>query len=133
MDKQSAEKHDSRVSFKVIKGGVTAAKGFRANAVTAGVKNPTAERLDLMLIASDTPCVSDGVFTTNSVKAAPVRLCQQNLKLGSDIRAIVANSGNANACTGLTGIQHAKAMTKGVAEKLGLKMRQVMVGSTGII
>lgn len=133
MDPHLPEESDTRVPFKVIDGGVTAAKGFRANAVTAGVKNPTAERLDLMLIASDTPCVTDGVFTTNAVKAAPVRLCQQNLKLGSDIRAIVANSGNANACTGLTGIHHAKAMTKGVAEKLGLKMRQVMVGSTGII
>ena len=134
MDKHCQEEDNcARVAFKVIDGGVTAARGFRANAVNAGVKNPNAERLDLALIMSDTPCVTDGVFTTNAVKAAPVRLCQQNLKLGSDIRAIVANSGNANACTGLTGIHHAKAMTKGVAEKLGLKMRQVMVGSTGII
>jgi len=127
------EESCARVPFKVIKGGVTAAKGFRANAVNAGVKNPAADRLDLALIVSDSPAVCDAVFTTNSVKAAPVRLCQQHLKLGSDIRAIIANSGNANACTGLTGIQHAKAMTKGAAEKLGLKMRQVMVGSTGII
>ena len=133
MDNDCFEEKCQRVAFKVVDGGVTAAKGFRANAVTAGVKNPTATRLDLALIASDTPCVTEGLFTTNAVKAAPVRLCQQHLKLGHDVRAIIANSGNANACTGLTGIQHAKAMVKGTAEKLGLKMRQVMVGSTGII
>ncbi len=133
MDKLSSEEYCARVPFKVVEGGVTAAKGFRANAVTAGVKNPTAERLDVALIVSDSPAVCDAVFTTNAVKAAPVRLCQQHLKLGSDIRAIIANSGNANACTGLPGIQHAKAMAKGAADKLGLKMRQVMVASTGII
>ena len=133
MDTNCLEEPLSRVPFKIVNGGVTAAKGFRANAVNAGVKNPNAERLDLALIVSDTPAVTDGLFTTNSVKAAPVRLCQQHLKLGSDVRAIIANSGNANACTGLTGIQDAKAMAKGTAEKLGLKMRQVLVGSTGII
>ncbi len=124
---------ECRVPFKEIKGGVTAAKGFRASAITCGIKNPTATRLDLALIVSDAPTVCDGVFTTNSVKAAPVRLCQQHLKAGTDIRAIIANSGNANACTGLVGIQHAKAMAKGAAEQLGLRMKQVMVGSTGII
>lgn len=124
---------ECRVPFKEIKGGVTAAKGFRASAITCGIKNPTATRLDLALIVSDAPTVCDGIFTTNSVKAAPVRLCQQHLKAGTDIRAIIANSGNANACTGLVGIQHAKAMAKGAAEQLGLRMKQVMVGSTGII
>ncbi len=123
----------NRVHFNIIKGGVTAAKGFRAHAVSAGIKNPAVERLDLALIVSDHPTVTDGVFTTNAVKAACVRLCQQHLKAGSDIRAIIANSGNANACTGVQGIQDAKAMTKVTAEKLGLKMKQVLVGSTGII
>jgi glutamate N-acetyltransferase / amino-acid N-acetyltransferase len=123
----------NRVPFKVIEGGVTAAKGFRANAVSAGIKNPAIERLDLAIIVSDHPTVTDAVFTTNAVKAACVRLSQQHLKSGSDIRAIIANSGNANACTGMQGIQDAKAMTKGAAEKLGLKMKQVLVGSTGII
>lgn len=130
---KSPECTESRVAFKEIKGGVTAAKGFRASGTTCGVKNPTATRLDLALIVSDAPTVCDGVFTTNAVKAAPVRLCQQHLKAGSDIRAIIANSGNANACTGIVGIQHAKAMAKGAAEQLGLRMKQVMVGSTGII
>jgi glutamate N-acetyltransferase/amino-acid N-acetyltransferase len=112
---------------------VTAAKGFRANAVSAGIKNPEVERLDLAIIVSDHPTVTDAVFTTNAVKAACVRLSQLHLKAGSDIRAIIANSGNANACTGVQGIRDAKAMTKGAAEKLGLKMKQVLVGSTGII
>ena len=129
----TTNREECRVPFKEIKGGVTAAKGFRATAITCGIKNPTATRLDLALIVSDAPTVCDGVFTTNAVKAAPVRLCQQHLKAGTDIRAIIANSGNANACTGLVGIQHAKAMAKGAAEQLGLRMKQVMVGSTGII
>jgi glutamate N-acetyltransferase/amino-acid N-acetyltransferase len=129
----TTNREECRVPFKEIKGGVTAAKGFRATAITCGIKNPTATRLDLALIVSDAPTVCDGVFTTNAVKAAPVRLCQQHLKAGTDIRAIIANSGNANACTGLVGIQHAKAMAKGAAEHLGLRMKQVMVGSTGII
>jgi len=121
-----------RVPFKVIDGGVTAAKGFRAAAVNCGVKNPEATRLDLALIVSDAPTVTDAVFTTNKVRAACVRVCQQHIK-ESDTRAIIANSGNANACTGVQGIQDAKAMTKAVAEELGVKMRQVLVCSTGII
>lgn len=132
-----ALKHDDdpckgRTPFKVIDGGVTAAKGFRASAVTCGIKNPEATRLDLALIVSDTPTVTDAVFTTNKVRAACVRVCQQHIK-DSDTRAIIANSGNANACTGVQGIQDAKAMTKAVAEEIGVKARQVLVCSTGII
>ena len=132
-----AHKHDydpckGRTPFEVIEGGVTAAKGFRASAVSCGIKNPEATRLDLALIVSDTPTVTDAVFTTNKVRAGCVRVSQQHIK-GSDVRAIIANSGNANACTGVQGIQDAKAMTKAVAEELGVKMRQVLVCSTGII
>lgn len=123
---------DKRAPFKVIEGGVNAAKGFRAAAVTCGIKNPEATRLDLALIISDTPTVTDAVFTTNKVRAACVRVSQQHIK-DSDTRAIIANSGNANACTGVQGIQDAKAMTKVTAEELGVKMRQVLVCSTGII
>jgi glutamate N-acetyltransferase/amino-acid N-acetyltransferase len=123
----------SRVTFKEVAGGVTAAKGFRANAVAARIKNPNVERLDLALIVSDGPAVCDGVFTTNAVRAAPVRLCQEYLRRGHDVRAIIVNSGNANACTGIVGLEHAKAMTAETAEWLQLKPKQVMVGSTGII
>ncbi len=132
-----AHKHDydpckGRTPFEVIEGGVTAAKGFRASAVSCGIKNPEATRLDLALIVSDAPTVTDAVFTTNKVRAGCVRVSQQHVK-GSDVRAIIANSGNANACTGVQGIQDAKAMTKAAAEELGVKMRQVLVCSTGII
>lgn len=123
---------DVRVPFKVIDGGVTAPRGFRAAAVSCGIKNPEATRLDLMLLASDAPTVTDAVFTTNKVRAACVRVSQQHIKDG-DTRAIIANSGNANACTGPQGIQDAKAMCKAAAEALGVRMRQIQVCSTGII
>lgn len=132
MAAKPTEERECRVPFKIIEGGVTAAKGFRASAVTCGIKNPEATRLDLALIVSDTPTTTDAVFTTNKVRAACVRVSQQHIK-DSDTRAIIANSGNANACTGVQGIQDAKAMTKAVAEELGVKMRQVLVCSTGII
>lgn len=132
MASKVTEERECRVPFKIVEGGVTAAKGFRASAVTCGIKNPEATRLDLALIVSDTPTVTDAVFTTNKVRAGCVRVCQQHIK-ESDTRAIIANSGNANACTGVQGIQDAKSMTKAVAEEIGVKMRQVLVCSTGII
>ena len=122
----------TRVPFKKIEGGVTAPKGFRAGAVSCGIKNPSATRLDLGLIVSDAPTVTDAVFTTNKVKAAPVRLSMQHVRSG-DVRAVIANSGNANACTGVQGIQDAKTMTRVTAEALRVRQRQVLVGSTGII
>ncbi len=121
-----------RVQFKPVDGGVTAPLGFRASAISCGIKNPEATRLDLALILSDTPAITDAVFTTNKVRAACVRVSQQHVRSG-DARAIIANSGNANACTGPQGIQDAKAMCKATAEALGLKMREVLVCSTGII
>lgn len=121
-----------RVQFKPVDGGVTAPLGFRAGAISCGIKNPEATRLDLALIVSDTPAITDAVFTTNKVRAACVRVSQQHVRSG-DARAIIANSGNANACTGPQGIQDAKAMCKATAESLGLKMREVLVCSTGII
>ncbi len=124
--------HSIKVPFKVIEGGVTAAKGFKAAAISCGIKNPDVTRLDLMMITSDVPTVTDAAFTTNKVRAACVRVSQLHIK-DSDTRAIIANSGNANACTGLQGIHDAKAMCKATAESLGVRMRQVLVCSTGII
>jgi glutamate N-acetyltransferase/amino-acid N-acetyltransferase len=83
--------------FSRIKGGVGAPQKFLTSAVSCGIKNPSADRLDLALIYSEVPCSSAGAFTTNRVKAAPVRVSQANLRKG-DLRAIIANSGNANAC-----------------------------------
>jgi glutamate N-acetyltransferase / amino-acid N-acetyltransferase len=130
---QQIHDHYAQLRFKEVDGGVTAAQGFRAGAINCGIKNPNADRLDLALIVSDHPCATDGVFTLNAVRAACVRLSQQHLKMTRDVRAIIANSGNANACTGPIGIQHAKAMTKGAADVLGLRSKQVLIGSTGII
>ncbi len=122
----------ARVPFQPIEGGITAPHGFRAAAISCGIKNPEATRLDLALIVSDTPAITDAVFTTNKVRAACVRVSQQHVKAG-EARAIIANSGNANACTGPQGIQDAKAMCKATAEALSVRMRDVLVCSTGII
>ena len=121
-------------SIRKISGGVTAARGFEAAGIACGIKiNGPANRLDLTLIQStEGPTATAATFTTNRVKAAPVRVSQMNLR-GGDIRAIIANSGNANACTGVGGIEDARAMCKAAAEVLDLRRRQVLVCSTGII
>jgi glutamate N-acetyltransferase/amino-acid N-acetyltransferase len=97
-----------------IKGGVSAAKGFLTSAVSCGIKNPDSDRLDLALIYSEKPCRTAGTFTTNKVKAAPVKVTQSHLRKGS-LRAVVVNSGNANACTGVQGLHDATAMCESVA------------------
>ena len=115
-----------------IPGGVLTAKGFVGAAVGCGIKDPKNPRLDTAILRSVVPCVAAGTFTTNRVKAAPVRVSQEHLRR-DDIQAIIANSGNANACTGPRGIDDAKAMVKATAKALGLRQRQVAVCSTGII
>jgi glutamate N-acetyltransferase / amino-acid N-acetyltransferase len=119
-------------SFFEIGGGVTAPKGFRAAAVRCGIKEGIHEKCDLGLIISDYPAVAAATFTSNRIKAAPVRVSAAHLR-AAETRAIIANSGNANACTGSTGIQNAKKMAQAVARQLGLKDRQVLVCSTGRI
>ncbi len=118
--------------YRKIKGGITAPKGFVSSAVTAGVKDPEATRLDLALIASQEECVAAGTFTTNRVKAAPVKVSQTHLRDG-DVRAILVNSGNANACTGVNGLQDARTCTRLVGKLLDLKQSQVAICSTGVI
>ncbi|MCH2332806.1 MAG: bifunctional glutamate N-acetyltransferase/amino-acid acetyltransferase ArgJ [Roseibacillus sp.] len=120
------------MSFKKVKGGVCAPRGFRGGAVSCGIKEAGNPRNDLALIYSDHPCVSAGTFTTNRVNAAPVKVTQAHLR-AMDLRAVVANSGNANACTGVPGITDARAMAKTVASSLGLRQREVGVCSTGVI
>jgi glutamate N-acetyltransferase/amino-acid N-acetyltransferase len=118
--------------FTRIKGGVGAPQGFVTSAISCGIKNPAVERLDLALVVSEKPCSSAGTFTTNRVKAAPVRVSQAHLRKGN-LRAIVANSGNANACTGVQGIHDANAMCDAVAKPLKLKRSEIGVCSTGVI
>ncbi|MFK7911162.1 MAG: bifunctional glutamate N-acetyltransferase/amino-acid acetyltransferase ArgJ [Akkermansiaceae bacterium] len=119
-------------SIKRIKGGVCAPRGFQAAAVGAGIKNPDDPRLDLALIYSPHPCTAAGTFTTNRVKAAPVKVSQAYLK-ADKVQAIIANSGNANACTGIQGLSDARKTAKLIGRALGVRQRQVAVCSTGVI
>jgi len=112
-----------------IKGGITAPEGFKASGVHCGLKRGD---LDLALIYSDFPAVAWGMFTTNKVKAAPVKLSLKKIRT-SCARAIVANSGNANACTGEKGLLDAVKMAEVAAQKLKISSDDVLVASTGII
>ena len=116
--------------MKVLKGTVTSPRGFRANGFWAGVKK--SGKPDLGLICSDVMCNAAAVFTVNSVKAAPIVICQKHIKAGK-VQALVANSGNANAFTGEYGLMYAKKMTEIIAEKIGVSPMNVLVMSTGII
>ena len=112
--------------------GVTFARGFTAGAAAAGVKEAGSERLDVALVASAAPCTAAGVFTTNQVIAAPCVVTRQHVARGP-LRAIVANSGNANACTGSQGERDAIAMAAAAAAVLGVSPYEVAVASTGVI
>ena len=105
--------------------------GFRAAGVHAGLKrNPTRE--DVALFVSTQPCTAAGVYTTNLVYAAPVAYDRARTP-GEGFRAVVVNSGNANACTGSRGLQDAEAMAAAAAEQLGVQGSEVLVLSTGVI
>lgn len=105
--------------------------GFRAAGIHCGIK-PDRDRLDLSLFASDRSATVAGVFTTNRVVGAPVTICRERVPGGS-ARAVLINSGNANACTGEQGIRDAKASTRAVADRLGCDESAVLVCSTGVI
>jgi glutamate N-acetyltransferase / amino-acid N-acetyltransferase len=109
---------------------VTAAKGFAAGAVHAGLRKKG--RLDLALVHSLVPATGAGMFTVNRVQAAPVTVSRAHLEVAQP-HAIVANSGNANAATGEQGVAAAHAMADAAAAKLGLEPEQVLVLSTGVI
>jgi len=115
---------------QISDGGITAAKGFRAAGLHCGVKK---SHKDLALVVSDVPATAAGVFTTNRVAAAPVVLDRDLLKTTSAVRAIVVNSGNANACTGTQGMEDALYMAAQTADILGISTNEVLVSSTGVI
>jgi glutamate N-acetyltransferase / amino-acid N-acetyltransferase len=113
-------------------GGIATAKGFRAAGISAGIK--ATKKLDLALIVSDTPAAAAAMFTQNKVQAAPVLVCKEHLqKSGGVVRAIVVNSGCANACTGDRGMADAHAMAAETARLVGCPVEQVLVASTGVI
>ncbi len=120
------------LGFSEITGGITAPLGFTASATWCGVKEHGHAVADLALVASTVPAVAAATFTTNKIKAAPVRVSAKHIR-SSETRAVIINSGNANACTGSTGIQHAKRMAQVVAKEGRWKERQVLVCSTGRI
>ena len=115
-------------------GGVASAAGVYAGGIHAGFrKNP--QRLDLALVEFDEPVSAAGVFTTNKFCAAPVTVSREHLGEGrcAKVRAVVINSGNANAATGDEGLESAEQSCKLVANEIGCSPREVLVASTGVI
>lgn len=117
--------------MKQIKGGITVVPGFEAAATAAQIKYEG--RTDMALIYSSVPCVAAGTFTTNVVKAAPVKWDQKIVKQGGAVQAIIVNSGIANACTGEEGMQYCEETAQTAAEVFGIQKEQVLVSSTGVI
>jgi len=132
MDKEMKIKKENEMNTKLeyVDGGVTAAAGFLAGTAMASIKKPG--RRDIAVLYSTVPAMAAGVFTTNRVKAAPVLLSMERLAKGT-ARAIVINSGNANACNGPQGFQDALAMARAAAEYLCIPEQEVLVASTGVI
>ena len=115
--------------MKQIKGGITVVPGFEAAAAQIKYEG----RTDMALIYSSVPCVAAGTFTTNVVKAAPVKWDQKIVKQGGAVQAIIVNSGIANACTGEEGMQYCEETAQTAAEVFGIQKEQVLVSSTGVI
>lgn len=117
--------------MKQIKGGVTAAKGYKAAATAAGIKYT--DRTDMAMVYSEVPAAVAGTFTTNVFKAAPVIWDRNIVKNIGKAQAVVVNSGIANACTGEEGDRYCRMTAEAAAEALGLGADAVLIGSTGVI
>ncbi len=117
--------------MKRIEGGVTAPKGFSAAGIYAGIKK--GEKKDMAMVYSQVPCQAAGVFTTNVVKAAPVKWDYQVVHESAYAQAVVVNSGVANACTGEEGFCHCASTAEAAGKALGIPSEAVLVASTGVI
>ena len=117
--------------MEIITGGVTAANGFKAAATAAEIKYKG--RTDMAMVYSEVPCVAAGTFTTNVVKAAPVKWDQDVVYNHPFAQAVICNSGIANACTGSEGYGYCKATADAASEILGIPADSVLVASTGVI
>ncbi|MBO5986430.1 MAG: bifunctional ornithine acetyltransferase/N-acetylglutamate synthase, partial [Lachnospiraceae bacterium] len=117
--------------MKKVEGGITAAQGFEAAGVEAGVKYKN--RKDMALLFSTAPCQVAGTFTSNVVKAAPVLWDKKLVETAPFVQAVVVNSGIANACTGKQGMDACEAEAKCAGKLLGIPETAVLVGSTGVI
>ena len=129
----AATRTETRI--QTIEGGITAPAGFKAAGVYAGIKPSThAWPLDVMLMTSEHPVSAAAVFTTNKTQAAPVIVSRENLEKSSGrAKAIVCNSGCANACTGDAGMTVARSTVEFVAQQVGCRPEEVLVASTGVI
>ena len=114
-----------------INGGITAPKGFLASGLNAGIKNQT--KKDMAMVFSSTPCAAAGVFTTNLVKAAPVKWDKEIVTTSPYVQAVVVNSGIANACTGAEGLGYCADTAAEAAAALNIPKTAVLVASTGVI
>lgn len=115
---------------KISSKNITSPQGFKACGIHSGIKH---KKKDLALLVSDVPASVAGVFTTNAVQAAPIKVTKDVVYHTKKMQAIIANSGNANACTGKQGVKDAQTMQQLVAEKLGIDASLVGVASTGVI
>ncbi len=115
----------------IINGGVTAAKGFKAAGLNAGIKNNV--KKDMALVYSEQPCTTAGTFTTNRVFAAPVKWDKNIVYNYDGARAVVVNSGVANACTGAEGDAACETEAQAVAKQLNIAKEEVLIASTGVI
>jgi len=122
---------ETEIEF-IASGSITSPRGFHAGATYAGIKKEAKGALDLAILFSEAPCVSTALFTTNRIKAAPILWCQQQLKSGR-ARAVVVNSGCANACTGEQGLADTEEIAALVAKGVGFSPEDVLVASTGVI
>lgn len=116
--------------MKIIKGGVCAAKGFKANGIHCGIRKNQSKK-DLALIVSDTPATAAAVYTTNLVKGAPLLVTKKHIENGI-ARAVICNSGNANTCNA-NGVEIAEEMSRLVEKEVGVEANDVVVASTGVI
>jgi len=121
------------IEFTDDSAGLADAAGFATAAVACDIREKGTDRLDLALVSSATPCTAAGVFTRNDVKAAPVRVCREILDLGKPVHGLVANSGNANACTGEQGLVDARDMAQRAATAMRVPHNSFLVCSTGRI
>jgi glutamate N-acetyltransferase/amino-acid N-acetyltransferase len=118
-------------SWQQIKGGVTAPQGYLAAGVSSGIKK---KGLDLAVVFSSKPASAAGVFTLNRVQAAPIALSKENLRLSRGrMRAVLVNSGCANACTGAKGLRDSQISARCLASHLDIEPRRVLLASTGVI
>ena len=116
-----------------VEGGVCAAKGFKATGLEVGIKEGHSGKKDMAMVFCEKPCKAAGTFTTNLVKAAPVKWDKKIITDSESVRAIVINSGIANACTGKLGMEYCNEIANEVSKITGVDKNEVLTASTGVI